>query len=149
MKKKILILALVLVGITGFSFAADVPGVNKHVIVSFSREFTNARDVKWESSKNFLKASFTMNNMVLYAYYSSNGDLLAVSRFISPTQLPFQLQSTLRKQYAGYWISDLFEIHAEDGTSYYVTLESPQQIKVLKSGDSNSWTTFKTEKKED
>ncbi len=149
MKKKILILALVLVGITGFSFAADVPGINKNVIVSFNREFTTARDVKWETSRHFLKASFTMNNMVLYAYYTSNGDLLAVSRFISPTQLPFQLQNILRKQYAGYWISDLFEIHGEDGTAYYVTLESPQQIKVLQSVDSNSWTTFKTEKKED
>lgn len=149
MKKKILILALVLVGITGFSFAADVPGVNKNVIVSFSREFVNARDVKWESTKNFLKVSFNMDNMVLYAYYSSNGDLLAVSRFISPDQLPIQLITTLKKQYPEYWISDLFEIHAEDGTSYYITLENSLQKKVLKSVEANSWTTFKTEKKED
>jgi hypothetical protein len=147
MKKKILILALVLVGITGFSFAADRPNINRNVLVSFNREFVNAQDVKWVTNNNFLKASFSMNNMVLYAFYSSDGELLAVSRFISPDHLPFRLLTKLKKDYAGYWVSDLFEIDDDSGTAYYVTLENSNQKKVLTSLNNSGWATYKTENK--
>ncbi len=142
MKKKMLILALVLVSITGFSFAADVPSINNNVLVSFNREFSSAQDVKWETNKNFIKVSFSMNHMMLFAYYSTNGELLAISRFISPDQLPLQLSTTLKKEYANYWISDLFEIHNDNGTAYYITIENETQKKVLMSSDSSFWTTY-------
>jgi len=57
----------------------------KNVISSFNKQFSNARDIKWENQASFVKAEFTMNNMVLFAYFNNNGELLAVSRFISPT----------------------------------------------------------------
>ncbi len=147
MKKNLLILALVLVGITGSSFAAGNPDINKYVLTSFNQQFAGAHDARWESDKNFLKVSFQMDNQVLFAYYTLNGDLLALSRNISSNQLPVQLLISLKKEYAGYWISDLFEIHINDDSSYYVTVENGSQRKVLKSVDSNSWSTFKTENK--
>lgn len=147
MKKNLLILALVLVGITGSSFAAGNPDINKYVLTSFNQQFAGAHDARWESDKNFLKVSFQMDNQVLFAYYTLNGDLLAVSRNISSNQLPMQLLISLKKEYAGYWISELFEIHINDDSSYYVTVENGSQRKVLKSVDSDSWSTFKTENK--
>lgn len=88
-----------------------------------------------------------MDNQILFAYYSLEGDLLAISRYISPDQLPVQLLISLKKDYTGYWISDLFEIHINDDSSYYITLENESQRKVLKSTDSSNWSTFKTENK--
>ena len=147
MKKRILILALVLVGMSSFSFAADIPGINNQVLTRFNREFVNAKDVKWESHKNFIKVSFQMNDLILSAYYLPNGDQLAVTRFISPNQLPIRLLTTLKKDHSGYWISDLFELNDNDGTEYYITIENDSQTKVLKSSADGEWSTYSIVKK--
>jgi hypothetical protein len=147
MKKRILLLSIVLVSFTAFSFAADAPIVSKNVISSFNKQFSSARDIQWENQDNFVKARFTMNEMVLFAYFNLNGELIAVTRFISPTQLPLELLISLKKTYTGYWISDLFEIQTESGTAYYATLENADQITILKSEGISGWETFQKEKK--
>ena len=150
MKKRILLLSIVLVSFTAFSFAADVPAsISKNVISSFNKQFSNARDVQWENQANFVKAQFTINDMVLFAYFDKTGELIAVTRFISPNELPLSLLISLKKQYTnGYWVSDLFEIESEAGTSYYATFESADQTIVLKSDGTNGWSTFQREKKQ-
>ncbi len=150
MKKRILLLSIALISFTAFSFAADAPAaISKNVISSFNKQFSNARDIQWESQANFVKAQFTINDMVLYAYFDKSGDLMAVSRFISASQLPLSLLTSLKNHTAaGYWMTDLFEIETESGTSYYATLESADQIIVLKSDGLSSWGIFQKEKKE-
>jgi hypothetical protein len=148
MKKKILFLSIALTSLTAFSFAADAPAISKNVISSFNQQFASAKDVKWNYQVKYVKAEFTMNDMVLFAYFNDNGDLLAVTRFISPNQLPLSLLSNLKKNYDTYWISDLFEIQTESGTSYYATLENADQVVVLKSDGTNGWNTYKKEKRE-
>ena len=150
MKKRILLLSIALISFTAFSFAADAPAaISKNVISSFNKQFSNARDIQWESQANFVKAQFTINDMVLFAYFNNNGDLIAVTRFISASQLPLALLTSLKKQsVSGYWMTDLFEIETESGTSFYATLESADQIIVLKSDGMSSWETFQKEKKE-
>jgi hypothetical protein len=147
MKKRILLLTIALVSFTAFSFAADAPAISKNVINSFNKQFFNARDIKWEHQARFEKAEFTMNDMVLFAYFNDNGELLAVTRFISPNQLPLQILTSLKSDYAGYWVSDLFEIQTENGTSYYVTIENADRILILKSEGISGWQTFQREKK--
>jgi hypothetical protein len=149
MKKRILLLSIVLVSFTAFSFAADAPhNISKNVISSIKKEFGDVRDIKWQSSKNFVKAEFTVNDKVLYAYFNNNGDLIAVTRFISSSNLPLDLTRSLQKNFNSYWISDLFEILTENGTEYYATLENADQIVVLKSEGISGWQTFQKEKKE-
>ena len=148
MKKRILLLSIVLVSFTAFSFAADAPVISKNVISSFQKQFSGARDIKWDNQPNFVKAQFTIDNIVLYAYFNKTGDLIAVTRFISPTQLPLELLTSLKEDHKGYWISDLFEIKTENGTSYYATLENADQVVVLKSEGISGWNTFQKEKKD-
>ena len=149
MKKRILLLSIVLVSFTAFSFAADVPTISKNVISSFNQQFANAHDIKWENHASFVKAEFTVNDVVLYAYFNQTGELIAVTRFISPNQLPLVLLNSLKKQFSsGYWVSDLFEIETEAGTSYYATFESADQTIVLKSDGISGWSSFQKEKKE-
>lgn len=147
MKKKILLLSILLVSFTAFSFAADAPAISKNVISSFNKEFSTAKDIKWENQANFVKAEFTVNDMVLFAYFNHNGDLLAVTRFISPSQLPLQNLISLRNSYAHYWVTDLFEIQTENGTAYYATIENADQILILKAEGTSGWQTFQREKK--
>lgn len=148
MKKGILSLALMLmIGITS-TFAKNYEGVNQRVISSFQREFTNAKDVKWESSKEFAKATFSLNGQIMFAYYSEEGQLLAMTRNIQSSQLPINLLNNLKKDYNSFWITDLFEMASGNETAYYVTLESSDSMVVLKSTDSMNWELFKKEKKQ-
>lgn len=148
MKKRILLLSIVLVSLTAFSYAADAPAISKNVISSFNRQFTNAHDVKWENRSNFIKAQFTINDKVLFAYFNNSGELIAVTRFIAPDQLPLELLASLKKTYNNCWVSDLFEIQTEAGTAYYATLENADQTIVLKSEGISGWQTFQKERKE-
>ena len=65
----------------------------------------------------------------------------------SSLQLPITLQASLKNNYEGYWITDLFEMANEEGTSYYVTLESADSKLVLKSVSNTFWSNYKKQSK--
>jgi hypothetical protein len=148
MKKTILMWVLLLtVGISNTFANNKLENVNEQVISSFKKDFGTAQDVSWEKSKEISKATFKLNDQVMFAYYAEDGNLLAVIRNIVSGQLPISLLSDLKKNYSSYWISDLFEMASDDSTSYYVTIEDGGQKIVLKSQGSAGWETFKKEKK--
>ena len=129
------------------AFANNEETINQKAVSSFKKDFTTAQDVKWENNKDFVKATFKLNDQVMFAYYSQTGDLMAVTRNIVSSQLPLSLLSNLRKSYSSYWISDLFEISSDADASYYVTLQNGDQTLVLKSNGTSGWELYKKEKK--
>ena len=147
MKKSILTWALILMVGVSTSFAHGIEGVSERVMDSFKKEFSEAQNVQWESTKDFAKATFTIHGQVMFAYYNAEADLLAVTRNIVAAQLPISLLSEVKKSYGEYWISDLFEMSSNENTTYYITLENGNQKLVLKSDDSSSWELYKKEKK--
>ena len=72
--------------------------------------------------------------------------MIAITRNISSTQLPISLQTNLKNNYEGFWISDLFEVANEEGTTYYVTVENADTKLILKSSNSD-WVTYQKERK--
>lgn len=147
MKKSILMWAMMLtMGLTS-AFANNEETISQRAISSFKKEFTQAQDVKWESTKDFVKATFKMNDQVMFAYYSQMGDLMAVTRNIVSGQLPINLLSDLKKNYGAYWITDLFEVSSSSEASYYVTLQDADTRVILKSNGISAWELFKKEKK--
>jgi hypothetical protein len=147
MKKMILSLAAVLM--MGFSVFAngndDV--VTQEARNAFKKDFATASHIKWEQKNNFLKATFSLNGQILTAYYFTNGDLQAVVRNITSDQLPINLITSLRRDYTGFWITDLFEISSDNLTTYYVTIENSDKKVVLKSADLASWEVYSKERK--
>ena len=147
MKKTILATAVILmVGLTG-AFANNGEEVNQKVAASFSKDFETAKNVQWQRQKDYEKATFSLNNQVLFAYYNENGELLAVIRNILSENLPISLYSDIRKNYSEFWISDLFEMASEDQTTYYISLEKSDETLILKSVDHNQWVVYKKIKK--
>lgn len=147
MKKVILMWAMLLtVGLTSV-FANNEETINQRAVSSFKKDFTNAQDVTWESNKDFVKATFKVNDQIMFAYYSQLGELMAVTRNITSNQLPINLLSSVKKNYASYWISDLFEVSSSTDAAYYVTLQSSDQTLVLKSNGVSGWEVYKKEKK--
>lgn len=148
MKKSILICALTLLIAVSSAYANNAEGVNQRVINNFNKEFVQASDVSWEVNKKFLKAKFSLNNQVLFAYYTPEGEKIAVIRNLTTNQLPLTLQAKLRKQFQNYWITDLFEITNGEESTYYVTVENPDQVVTLKSEGTFDWSQFKKTVKE-
>jgi hypothetical protein len=144
--KRIVITLTVLFSLVSFSSFANEVKVNSKVLESFNSYFKNATEVDWTVSQNFYKADFSLNGQYVAAYYDEAGQLVAITRNISSTQLPISLQANLKKGHEGFWISDLFEVANEQGTSYYVTLENADTKLVLKSSGS-SWTGFQKQRK--
>jgi hypothetical protein len=127
------------------TYAQDIK-VSAAVVNSFKTSFKNASDVQWKDCGNYYKADFNMSDQYVTAYYGENANLMAVTKNISPVQLPVTLQAKLKSAYEGYWVSDLFEFSDESGTSYYATVENSDTKITLKSV-SNSWTTYKKVRK--
>ena len=139
MKKIIITLAIAISTLS--AFASEV-NVSSRVLNSFKTEFSAAKDVKWTSGNNFYKASFLFNNQYVFAFYNLDGELLGMTRYISSLDMPISLQTSLKKSYADYWISDLFEVSNHDGTNYYITVENADSKVILKSLDGNDWSVY-------
>ena len=129
------------------SQASDEVKVSAAVLASFNTSFKNASEVKWNVSDNFYKAEFSMSGQYVTAYYDATASLIAVTRNVSSFQLPITLQTKLRTSYESHWISDLFELSDDNGTSYYVTVENGDEKLTLKSTGTNEWNVYKKQRK--
>lgn len=147
LKKGLLIWSLLLLLTVGHSFANNTAPANEQVINAFKKNFSAAQEVNWETTASISKATFHLNGQVMFAYYASNGKLLTVIRNLLSGQLPILLLSDLKNNYAGYWISNLFEMVADDTATYYLTIENSEQKIVLKSQDNTTWEAYRKEMK--
>ena len=145
-KKLAIAVALLLtVGVTSsFATSTDKTDVIK---ASFRKDFKKAELIEMEANLSYNKLTFKMNDMVLYAFYSDNGELLAVTRNIKSSQLPIQLLLDLKRDYANYWITDLFEFNGDGTNSYYVTLENADTSITLRANSSDNWFLYSRKNK--
>ena len=142
--KKMIIAAAMFVSLSAF---ANDEKVSPKVLNAFNTEFTSAQEVEWTATGDYFRASFDINGVKVSAYYNADGELMGLTRNISTAQLPVSLQANLKKNYSGYWISDLFEVAKNNGTSYYVTLENGDKKVVLTSANGSDWSTYKKDRK--
>ena len=143
-KKVAVAMALLLTLGTSYAFAGPADEVSGEIKVSFSRSFKGARLMSTEAHEAFTKLTFKMNDVIMSAFYSPDGELLAVTRNILSTQLPMSLMLGLKNDYSAYWITELFEFNGSDNTNcYYVSLESAdQQVTLRSNGD--RWEVYTT-----
>jgi hypothetical protein len=121
---------------------------NAAVAASFHKDFKKAELLTTETGKNYTKLTFKMNDMVLFAFYSEEGQLLAVTRNIKSNQLPIKLLLQIKQDYANYWISELFEFNADGTNAYYITLENADTSVTLRSSGSDAWDVYTKKTKE-
>src|SRR5450432_2950048 len=102
--------------------------VSYKVEAAFKQEFAQVKEVNWQKTDNYYKAVFKINNELVNAYFTPDGEMLGIVHNILSTQLPINLQTSLRKDYDGYWITDLFEFARQDSNGYYITIENADKI---------------------
>ena len=146
MRKATLVLALVFTLISTIASANE--NVRQDVLNAFKNDYSSATEVSWTIGDTYYQAAFTMNNQKLFAFYSSDGEFIALTRYISSLQLPLNLHNSLKKRFTGQWITNLFEVVNSDGTMYYVTLEDANSKIVMNTSVTSDWSVFmKAEKK--
>jgi len=143
--KKLIVAAAMIVSLS--AFAKEERTVSPKVLNAFNTEFTTAQEVEWTVSSDYYRADFDMNGQKVSAYFNEDGDLMGITRNISSAQLPVSLQNSLKKNYGNYWISNLFEVAKNNGTSYYVTMEDGDKKIVLNSTAGSDWHIFKKDRK--
>ncbi len=147
MKKSILIMSLLMITVVSSAFANKNGVVNDKVSTAFNKDFSLAREVSWETGKDLVKATFKLNEQVLFAYYTPSGELMAVTRNILSVQLPISLMTEIKRDYSNYWITELFEMSNTQGSVYYMTLENSDGLLLLKADNNRDWQTYKRIKK--
>jgi hypothetical protein len=141
MKKIFLSIALVIAG-SAITFAQNNKPTDHYLQASFNENFSTAKDIIWKQAKNYTEATFTIDGQVLTAYYNGSKKPFAVSRNITPTQLPLLLIGEIKRNYSAYWVSDLFELMINGHSEYYITLEKADKKIIMKSDDSSHWNNY-------
>ncbi len=145
MKKPIVILMAFLI----FTFTATYAKSNdtkvpESITSEFNSDFSQAGNVKWEKIANYFKASFSFRGEVLFAFYSEDADLMGIANNILSDRLPAFLQVEIKRDYEGYWITNLFGYSIKDTPGYFIELENADRIIMLKSDGNQKWHLSKT-----
>jgi len=144
MKKMILILTMSFA--TSVAFATGIV-VNPKVLEAFRKEFVNVQEVKWSEGPDYCIAQFVYNGQSVRAYYNNSGESLGRFRYISPLNLPVNLQLSLKKRYGSFWITDLYELSKGGVANYFITIEDADESVMLKAASDSDWVQFKSVEK--
>lgn len=141
MKKKILVLTSALTLTICSLFAAPVTDVPTNIVNELHNNFKSVHDVQWQTTDKFYKATFTSNGLILQAFYGTDGIFLGVSRNVTADQLPLPLSLETSEKSSTGKITDLFELSSNNGTEYYMTIQTAKKIINYKS-NGNDWSIF-------
>jgi hypothetical protein len=147
-KKAAVTMALLMTVTASFAFSGTKGSndINNGIRTSFKKDFQNGQILTTEAYKRFTKLTFKLDGQILSAFYSESGDLLAVTHNILSSQLPINLMLSLKNDYNGYWITELFEFTGDSDNCYYVSLENADSKVTLRS-NGNEWEIYSTVKK--
>jgi len=134
MKKIFLTIATIGLLATGV-YAADggkkadkAPAVTYMVQSEFDSTFTDAKDVNWTINSNVQKATFTMNDVKMTAFYDLQGDYLGVTQDVAYSTLDAKAQKEIASKYADYKVGEVIKLITADNqtnsdeTIYFVDL---------------------------
>ena len=129
--KKLFIAAIITVAAGTSAFATDGNKENYKVKNSFEKQFADAQNVTWGTSENYIKASFTLLDEKVEAFYGKDGDLIGLSRKVDLKSLPLNAIQKIKKEYASYKVTDTIEFDQDGDKSYYVSLEDGNKKQIL------------------
>src|SRR5690606_41099480 len=85
---------------------------------TFTKSFTNVKDVEWEKKGDVYKVEFEINRMDHDIWYDAQGNVIKSKIEISKSELPSAVVSAIKTKYADYKI-DSVEVLEEGGKKTY------------------------------
>lgn len=127
---------LVTIAIAGLCFstisAAENSTIDPKIISAFEKEFSYAKNVKWEVKQELAQVSFLLNDQAVTAWYNSDAVLVTIARNLLYTQLPISVIKALNKDYADAALFGILEIIHNNEVQYQVTAETKKKTVLLK-----------------
>jgi hypothetical protein len=144
MKKTVIILLFVFTAhlVSAFSGKKEKE-VDPAILASFQKEFSFAKNVKWEISGGLTKAYFSLNEQGFLALYNEDSELVSVARNILYMQLPLSVIKGLDADYADADLTGITEITKGNETVYLVTAERKGKKFLLKAASTGNITVVK------
>lgn len=140
--RKIFAAALAVTVITSSAFASGEEDKEK-ALKNLKKEFAAAKDVQWKLTDDYLKASFTWNNQQLEVFYNAEGDMIAQSKHIEPTNLPIDAQKRIAKKYHNYAFGEVVEFSSNElGHYYYASVVKGNERIILQVSDEGDVSVY-------
>ncbi len=125
MKKSLLLLSLMLIGITLTTFARTQSSNDPRAEQEFEKQFAGASNVKWANEQDgYLSVSFTWAGHRTIAYFNSDGHLAGSARGLFFNQLPLNVMRSFNNQFQNSIILEIREISNAEGVRYIILLEN-------------------------
>lgn len=145
--KKILFTALIAVSTLSVSFAktGDEKKVSYKVITEFTSNFGEAENVNWKVTAEFTKATFTLDDRTMEAFYSTSGEFLGSSYKLAFNKLPKNAITTIttKYQFPPYELKECIKYTNADGvTKYFVSLKKENKTTILEIEQNGSVISF-------
>ena len=129
--KKLFIAALMAVAVGSSAFALDVNKISFKIKNSFEAQFAGAENVTWSLRETYTKASFTLAEESVEAFFAADGEIIGYSRKVDFKRLPLNAVQKIKKGYAAYIVKESIEFDQDGEKSYYVSLEDGAKKQIL------------------
>ncbi|MDB5222352.1 MAG: hypothetical protein JWN83_1019 [Chitinophagaceae bacterium] len=148
MKKLTIIFAGLFLLFSASSFTPpEEAEVSAKVKAVFESGFTSVSEVKWKKREDLYVVSFKANDLYLMAAYNEDAELLAITRFITLSQLPLNVSLALESKYPGYIIDPAIIELSTDQTLYYIYAENEKfKLKIKSDASGNLSVDSRTKK---
>ena len=144
MNFKLFFTALAAVAITATSFAKSPETANTKAQRNLNEEFKDAKQIDWSSKGSLTEATFEWNGQKLQAFYTQDGEQVALSRQVSVDQLPVKALHAIKNRYSDYKTTEAIEFNSADaGLSYYVSMEKGNKKTILNVSPDGLVSVFK------
>ena len=148
MKKKICLLFLAAVAVTGLRNRADAQddtmrtlppvvistttNVTKAVDDAFHRQFKDAEDPKWHKVNKDYLVSFITADMKNNALFKKSGKLVYHIRYGHENNLPDEIRKQVRDAYADYNITNAVNVRENNRDIWVVNLEGLKKLVIVR-----------------
>lgn len=142
MKNILVTIAIVVVGLSS-TFASENSTIDPRIISAFEKDFSFAKNVKWEAKKDLAQVSFLLNDQAVTAWYNSDAVLITLARNLLYRQLPISVIKALDQKYPDAALFGIIEIIHNNEVQYQVTAETKRKTLLLKVTPSGNITIKK------
>jgi hypothetical protein len=136
------LLAFLIIG-SAAVLASERADVDPKILSAFQKEFSFAKNAKWEVKGNLTQVSFLLNDQGVFAWYNSNAELVTTARNILYNQLPISVTRALEKEYTGADFFGITEVNRNNETWYQIRAGEKNKKFLLKASPSGNIIVMK------
>lgn len=126
---KALKIFLIFMCVSAIAVAQDInpSEVPETVRNTFMKDHKNATDIEWERDMDNYKVEFDIGRKEYQVWYSTAGDVIKKEQEITEADLPEAVREAIKREYPGYYVSDVEMTWHNNATTYKMEIEKGQE----------------------